>query len=74
MIVNFFYYPGKMAIRELSWTDRFMLKMGAKLTKDPAAKKTMLTDYNQVKQENISSLVNAVKNFRTAKKDSLQPA
>lgn len=71
---EFFYYTGKMAIRELSWTDRFMLKMGARLTKDPAAKKAMLTDYNQVKQENISSLVNAVKNFRTAKKDSLQPA
>jgi menaquinone-dependent protoporphyrinogen IX oxidase len=71
---EFFYYPGKMAIRELSWTDRFMLKMGARLTKDPVEKKTMLTDYNQVKQTNISSLVSAVKNFRTAKKDSLQPA
>lgn len=71
---EFFYYPGKMAIQELSWIDRFMLKMGARLTKDPAAKKAMLTDYNQVKQENISSLVTTVKNFRTAKKDSLQPA
>jgi menaquinone-dependent protoporphyrinogen IX oxidase len=71
---EFFYYPGKMAIRELSWTDRFMLKMGARLTKDPAAKKAMLTDYNQVKQENISPLVNVVRNFCTAKKDLLQPA
>lgn len=69
-----FYYPGKMAIRELSWTDRFMLKMGARLTKDPEAKKAMLTDYNEVKQSNISHLVNAVKNFRTTIIDSLQPA
>ena len=71
---DFFYYPGKMIIRELSWTDRFMLKMGARLTKDPAAKKTMLTDYNHVKKENITSLVNAVKKFCTAKKETMQPA
>ncbi|MBC7873165.1 MAG: hypothetical protein H7Y01_04170 [Ferruginibacter sp.] len=70
----FFYYPGKMAIRELSWTDRFMLKMGARLTKDPAAKKTMLTDYNRVKQENITSLANAVRNFCAATKEKMQPA
>ena len=70
----FFYYPGKMIIRELSWTDRFMLKMGARLTKDPAAKKTMLADYNQVKKENITGLVNAVKNFCATQKEILQPA
>jgi len=68
---EFYYYPGKMAIRELSWTDRSMLKMGARLTKDPSAKKTMLTDYNEVKKENITALVNAVKNFRTANKESM---
>jgi menaquinone-dependent protoporphyrinogen IX oxidase len=71
---DFFYYPGKMAIRELSWIDRFMLKMGARLTKDPAAKKTMLTDYNEVKKENITGLVNSVKSFCAAKKEIMQPA
>ena len=63
-----------MANRELLWTSRLMLKMCAKLTQDPAAKQVMLTDYNQVKQKNIGNLVNAVKNFCTAKKDLLQPA
>jgi menaquinone-dependent protoporphyrinogen IX oxidase len=71
---EFFYYHGKMAVQELSWKDRFMLKMGARLTKDPAAKKTMLTDYNEVKKENITGLVNSVKNFCAAKKEKMQPA
>ncbi|MEP7375223.1 MAG: flavodoxin domain-containing protein [Chitinophagaceae bacterium] len=71
---DFFYYPGKMAIRELSWTDRFTLKMGARIAKDPAARKAMLTDYNEVKKENIAGLVNAVKNFCAVKKETAQPA
>ncbi|MGZ8559618.1 MAG: flavodoxin domain-containing protein, partial [Chitinophagaceae bacterium] len=68
-----FFYPGKMIFKELSWKDRLMLKMGARLTKDPAARKTMLTDYNRVKKENISGLVDAVNKFCAAKKEILQP-
>lgn len=71
---EFFFYPGKMVIQELSWTDRFMLKMGARLAKDPAAKKGMLTDYNHVKKENITELMNAVKSFCAATKETMQPA
>jgi len=71
---DFFYYPGKMAIRELSWTDRFMLKMGARLTRDPAAKEAMLKDYDEVKKEHITGLVSAVKIFSAAKKESMQLA
>ena len=66
-----YYYPGKMIFNELSWKDRFMLKMGARLTKDPAAKKTMLTDYNNVRKENINSLVDAVKKFSAVTKDKV---
>ena len=68
-----FYYPGKMILKELSWKDRFMLKMGARLTKDPAAKKIMLTDYNLVKKENITGLISAVKKFNTIAKETIQP-
>jgi len=60
---RFYFLHGKLVIKELSWKDRFMLKMGARLTKDPAVKKTMLTDYDDVKKENISGLVAAVKQF-----------
>ncbi len=52
-----------MIMRNLSRWDRFMLKMGAKLTKDPVEKETMLTDFDNVKKENILPLVEAVRQF-----------
>ncbi|MGZ8509988.1 MAG: flavodoxin domain-containing protein [Chitinophagaceae bacterium] len=70
---DFYFYPGKMIFQQLSWQDRFMLKMGAKLTKDPEAKKGMLTDFDLVKRENITGLVNAVRKISTASKEKVQP-
>ena len=61
--IQFYYLPGRMIMRNLSAWDRFMLKMGARLTKDPVEKKKMLTDFNDVKKENIDPLVKAVRNF-----------
>ena len=69
---EFYFYPGKMIFNDLSWTDRFMLEMGARLTKDPAEKKGMLTDFNNVKKENIAVLASEVKNFCSSNKQSLQ--
>jgi len=37
--------------------------MGARLTKDPVEKKTMLTDFDNVKKENILPIVETVRNF-----------
>jgi len=61
--IRFYYLPGRMIMRNLSAWDRFMLKMGARLTKDPVEKKNMLTDFNHVKKENIIPLVKSVKDF-----------
>jgi menaquinone-dependent protoporphyrinogen IX oxidase len=61
--INFHYLPGRMIMRNLSRWDRFMLKMGAKLTKDPVDKKNMLTDFDHVKKENTFSIIKAVKVF-----------
>ena len=58
-----FFLPGRMIIRNLSRFDRFMLKMGAKLSKDPVEKKNMLTEYNDVKKENRLPLIEAAKRF-----------
>ncbi len=61
------FLPGRLNIQKLSWMDRFMLKMGAKMVKDPAAKKGMLTDYNHVAKEHLAPLINSVKRkFATA--------
>ena len=61
--IEFYYLPGRMIMRNLSAWDRFMLKMGARLTKDPVEKKTMLTDFDNVKKENTFSLIAAVRTF-----------
>jgi len=58
--IQFYYLPGRMIMRNLSAWDRFMLKMGAKLAKDPVEKKTMLTDFDHVKKENILPLIEAI--------------
>ncbi len=58
-----FYLPGRLRINNLSWKDRLMLKMGARLTKDPHVKKAMLTDYDHVKKENLAPLLHAVRTY-----------
>jgi len=50
---EYFFLPGRLAIKKLSGWDRFILKTGARFTKDPAAKKTMLSDYDLVKREHV---------------------
>ena len=61
--IQFYYLPGRLIMRNLSAWDRFRLKMGARFTKDQVEKKKMLTDFNDLKKENIDSLVKAVQNF-----------
>jgi len=61
--IQFYYLSGRMIMRNLSAWDRFMLKMGAKLTKDPVEKKTMLTDFDHVKKENALPVIEAVRAF-----------
>ena len=61
--IQFYYLAGRMIMRNLSAWDRFMLKMGAKLAKDPIEKKTMLTDFDNVKKENTFPIIAAVRTF-----------
>ncbi|MGQ0739088.1 MAG: flavodoxin domain-containing protein [Bacteroidota bacterium] len=60
---EYFFLRGRMIMNKLSWKDRFMLKMGAMLTKDPKEKKTMLTDYDDVKKEELINILTDVKNY-----------
>ena len=69
-LCEIYFLQGRLNRNRLSWKDRLMLRLGAALTKDPTAKKTMLTDFNYVKKENITSLVNSVKNYYTITKEA----
>jgi menaquinone-dependent protoporphyrinogen IX oxidase len=61
--IKFYYLAGRMIMRNLSRWDRFMLKMGARLTKDPVDKKNMLTDFDHVKKENVFPIIETVRIF-----------
>ena len=54
---HIFFLPGRLIQSKLSWKDRFMLKAGAMIVKDPEAKKFMLQDRDNVKEENITAIV-----------------
>jgi len=61
--IQFYYLPGRMVMRNLSVWDRFTLKMGAKLAKDPLEKKAMLTDFDHVKKEKVIPIMEGVRTF-----------
>lgn len=62
-----YFLPGRLVYKNLSWMDKFMLRMGALLSKEPEAKKTMLADYDEVKKENLDEMLRDIKRFSATK-------
>ena len=58
-----FFLPGRTIISKLSWQDRFMLRMGARLTKDKVERQNMLTEHDDVKQEHLTEMIEAVQAY-----------
>jgi menaquinone-dependent protoporphyrinogen IX oxidase len=55
-----FFLRGRMKKKDLSAFDRFVLKMGASLVKDPIERRNMLTDFDEVRKENLTDLIRAI--------------
>ena len=72
--IQFYYLPGRMIMRNLSGWDRFMLKMGAKLAKDPLEKKAMLTDFDHVKKENVHPIIEAIRTLKEVSEPEIELA
>lgn len=73
---SFYFLPGRLLFKKLSWTDRLLLKMGAWLGKKKG-ETIVITDYDEVKAEHLQSLINAVRSecgipVRTGDKDLLK--
>ena len=64
-----FFLRGRLIIRQLSWADRLLLRMGASLTKDPQQKKEMLQDFDDVEVSRIRPMVKAVKEWEQAQQE-----
>ncbi|QEC79246.1 flavodoxin domain-containing protein [Mucilaginibacter ginsenosidivorax] len=55
-----FFLPGRCVVSKLSWIDRFVLKLGAMLQKDPQKKAVMNHGFDHMNKKNLRSLVSAV--------------
>jgi menaquinone-dependent protoporphyrinogen IX oxidase len=56
--ITVYFLPGKLSYKKLSLIDKFLLRIGSLLA---GRNKSLMTDYNNVKKENVNSLVNDVK-------------
>lgn len=56
-----FFLRGRMIKSKLSFFDRIILHMGASRQKSKTEKKRMLTDFDDVRQDNLKEILNAVK-------------
>ncbi len=61
--IEHYYVRGKSIHKDLSWQYRLLLKLGAFFTKDPKAKAEMLTEFNDVKKENLQELLVGVERY-----------
>ena len=57
-----YFLPGKLQFSKLYWTDKLLLKMGARLSRN-SNDKIVVQDYNEVKREHLTPLVNAVRSY-----------
>jgi menaquinone-dependent protoporphyrinogen IX oxidase len=64
--LHVYFLQGRLIYKKLSWMDKFMLRMGAMLTRDPKVKKEMLTDYDDVKKLNLLPLITAIRKLALA--------
>ena len=58
-----YFLPGRLVIKDLSWRDRIMLRMGAFLEKDPEKKRAMMHDIDAVKRENLELIIESILHY-----------
>ncbi len=68
-----YFLHGRLVKKNLSWFDRFVLWMGASLQKDPEAKRNMLEDFDDVRQENLIPLVKDVNHYTKGDQNKKEP-
>lgn len=58
-----FFLPGRLVIGRLSWKDRLILRLGARLEKDPRKKAAMQHDMDGMELRYLEPLIQAAKTF-----------
>ena len=62
---NIYILRGRMIKKDLSWLDRIILKMGARMQKDQAEGQRMLQDFDEVRKENLNPLIKGVQALKS---------
>ncbi|MGC4038595.1 MAG: flavodoxin domain-containing protein [Chitinophagaceae bacterium] len=62
---NIYFLPGRLDYKKLTWSDRFMLRIGALFTKNENDKQRILKSFDSVKIEHIESLVSDIRRYMT---------
>jgi len=68
-----YYLPGRLIFKKLSWSDKFLLRIGYLLSPKKQKESMHLTDYDSVKKENLSGLINDVKKEFSPGKQVVSP-
>ena len=65
-----FFLPGRMIMSKLSWLDKMLLKMVARMQKDSAVRERMLRDVDNVSRENLDEAIKRIKSYQFSKYSS----
>ena len=61
---NVYFLPGRINRSELSWLDRFLLNMGARVEHVPAVRAHMMEDFDSVLKSNLDELRESIKQLQ----------
>ncbi|MES1217802.1 MAG: flavodoxin domain-containing protein [Bacteroidota bacterium] len=56
-----YFLPGKLNYKKLSWSDKFLIRIGSIFSGSTGGNKTMLNDFDAVKKENIIPMLQDIK-------------
>lgn len=62
---TYYFLPGRVLHRQLSFFERLILNFAARFVKDPEKKQALHNDLDEVKKENLNPLIIAAKGFLT---------
>ena len=72
--IKYFPLRGKIASKDLSFLDQFLVAVGRIMERDESLKSLMAEDYDEVKQENLIPLLEYMKTLSLQKEKSIRSA
>lgn len=68
---HIYFLPGRLIFKKLSFWDKLILRMGARMAQKPGERQRMMTDYDSVKREHLDPMLNDIMNLNPVKEPAL---